>query len=371
MHIKMRLFLSLLAFFQGSVIHARESNLQNDDVNKNIGHFFGEASFVYFNAKLDNLEFVALSNTLTDESISPKTIDSHLKQVTLDPSWDKGVRANIGYTTNDSNWTFMLSGIYLPNKSSKSVSTTPTLSGMKLEYYIPLLNQSLVGSGVEEASAKWILDFGAIDLIAARSIYSSYCFIFAPYIGIRAVNINQKFNVDFENVHYFTEQGLFELPKASTKFHHIYHAIGLKPGISFESYSFYNFSIFGDIFASLVYGPSKVNQHIKGYNVETNSEGMPAFSPITINDKKNSYQLSANFESEIGLKYTNYLLSNNFSVSFSYFFSIWFDQNLVDNHYFTGGPIAETLLFTNYISLQKRVGNLQLHGFQIKGEIVF
>lgn len=337
----------------------------------NDGRFFGSLGYVYFQASMDNLEFVGFSDTDLVITTPPKVVLTDFDVKNLDFDWNSGVRASLGYQNCNCPWIFSLVGNYLPAETSKRVSFAPEISSAKLKYLIPLWNPELAGNLVGSAKEKWELNFGTLDLLAAYRIYSCEYLSITPQFGLRAVWIDQDLHVDYENLGFILQNGFLSQDRATTKFRSKYEAIGFKAGLDFEAPIFCNINIVGNVAGSLVYGHSKLKTHIQAFNLEDLSDTVGALGPITINSKDNEYRLTANFESELGLLYKTCWCARDISLGCTYFFDIWFDQNRFKDFVFTSTPVAHTVANNNFPELVKREGNLQLQGVVIRADVSF
>lgn len=363
-----KLFL-LAAFVWLNPIFAQE---YMDEYCESSGSFFTEIDFLYWNARIGDHPFVGLSTTTIIGENAPKEVTSAIDTSTIDFKWSPGVRAAIGYKgCSECAWQFTIEGCYLSNKSSKSLTLIPSVSSSELIYLIPLINPALAGNLVTSAKSAWELQFGTLDLLACKSVYQSPYLTLTPSIGLRAVWIEQTYRVDYFDTAYLAETPDLFGEHALTDLHSLYQAIGVKIGSEFEVPLYSNFSLVGLLSGSLVYGRCKIQSDINGYNLETNTEGDSVLGTLDTRLKDRFYQLSANFESELGLAYKRCYTSCEWTIACSYFFGIWFDQDRFTNFLFTSAPINDTQNFSSFPVFAEDSSNLQLHGLTLKTTILF
>lgn len=351
------------------------------------GTFFAEASFLYWNASMGDLEFVGEETTRIQNSGNPpKTVIA-----TLDPKhpnfeFSPGVRASIGYLPCSCNFAFLLEGTYLRSTADGNFFTPKLAASVAAGFPhtgVPLLMGPFIGNIVSDTHSEWKLTFGTLDLIAGAICKPCSCLALIPNFGLRGAWIEQDFQIDYHNIGFLIAQNLGSglLPSnqnanSDVSLHSHYRAIGFKGGCDFEAPLFCNISLFGGLGASVLYGESKVNQNTNGFNAELDNTGAPVLTLLNYKEKERLWLVKANIETELGLAYNGSCSCFGYELALSYFFAYWFDQNAfydfgfspasTSNGVVTGTmgsvPTTSGVVFINFFKPQRRVGNLGLQG---------
>jgi len=343
------------------------------------GCTFAEVGLLYWQANLGGLEFAFENSTTIDDSVTPKVVDSGGKLLKPDCSWDPGVRASIGYTWGDScdpcacNWSVVLTGTYLHSKSTKNKSLPVVFESNNNQFLAPLYNPAFSGLAAETIKGSYELDFGTLDLLTRVSLFPCRYLGLFPNFGLRGAWINQDFEINNDNVVFITTSSTVPVltwPNTNTSFNSQFRAIGIKAGLDFSIPLRCGFSLIGSAGGSLLYGHSNVKETINGVHQETGSTDPElAISHISIRDT--ICKLAKNCEGELGLSWNRCLSCFNLTISASYYFAIWFDQNDFRNFVFTTTPVTQNDLLLNFTDLNPRYGNLQLQGLILKTDFAF
>lgn len=364
-------------------------SVQADNTN-----FFADVSFIYWQASIGDLAFAGRDTThiFNPNLAPPKHVFSNID--IIDPEFDfcPGVQASIAYSPSCSDWVFALEGTYLPavsrTHSHLPSKISPPQSPTFIQSQVPLINPEFMGTFAQDASAKWTLTFGTLDLIAGGYFAPWKCIYLMPNFGLRGAWIDQKFTVNYDGVAFATPFGV--VPPTLDAHSDVtmkseFRAIGFVVGTDFEVPLFCNISLVGGVDGSLLFGRSKISDQIHGFNVERN--GMTAvLTTVSATENEKIWPVRGNVETELGLAYEGNFCCFGYGISLTYMFSLWFDQN--DFHNFTFTPVATPdvvitsdpvvtggtalgLVSQNFIDIEYKNSNLQMHGLVLTAGISF
>lgn len=331
------------------------------------GRFLVDASYLYWSSKVDHMDFVG--HVVEDLNLTPtqgpQTIDALIDTTSFGFSWDSGARASIGYQPCDSSWDVKLKGTYFQSKNTKNVTgVTSSATNNHIDILIPLWNPSFVGNSIEAARGTAKLNYGVLDLVVGNALYSCNCFTISPFIGVRAAWIKQNNCVLYENS-FFTTNSQANLAGGDARmaYEDLHRAIGIIGGTDFSIPCRCGIGFIGEVSGSLLYGRSRLHQHFQGFNILPGFSGpLSTVAQLTQRSKHTLDQITANFESELGLQYSNCWCGVEVDLSLSYFFGIWFDQNHLNNFLVDANATNGTTSAANYPYFQQNFGNLQLQG---------
>jgi hypothetical protein len=329
------------------------------------GDVIVNASLLYWNARINGMEYAARTTTCLIDNDPPKIVETTFEKFEPHHKWDPGVRVGIGYQSCDCRWNLFLKGTYFQTIAKGRAKTTPSNNDEVSVNMYPLVYPFLVGGSTERASARWKLDFGLVDLLGGGRFTPWSCVTLMPNFGLRAVYISQSYKVRYRDSSFtivIPPSTFINLvnPSAAVNFHSRYRAYGFKGGIDFETHLSRHFNLFGGAGASLVYGSSHVKERAHGATTD-NEQFLVDVTTIT---KTRIMRLSGNLESELGVSYKTDYKRVGVDFGLSYFFSLWFDQWDFSDLFFTVPPVPG-ITFTSFLNppvIQRHHRNLMLHG---------
>lgn len=181
----------------------------------------------------------------------------HRKIVTLPYNWDPGFRIGIGYDFPQNRWDLQLLWTEFYNYGSKTTR--------KINQIIPL--DPALGTtfySFTESEVRSRLNF--IDLQLGRQYYVSESLIVHPFGGMRAQWIMQKQQVGFS----FNDMS----PGVSSRIFSWHRGIGLRAGFDTDWKLGADFSLFGNLAMSLIYGSMQGNGQYYSDHFTTKTVGM-------------------------------------------------------------------------------------------------
>ncbi len=294
---------------------------------------FIDIAFLYSIAKIDGLEFV-LKTDLNAPDGFPGILKIDGKYEDLDFKWKPGAQVKLGYILPcHDQWDASLTWTYLHSKARNSVSAQNfnpfsfSNTGVLRPSWVPIL----LGSVADHAAAHWRLNFNTLDLSLGRNFFIGRFLSFHPYLGLRAVWIDQNYKVKYHGAFSISDGTggaglLFQNSKLIA--HSDFWAAGLLLGTDLKWALHRNFSIIGKAAGSLVGGDFDLNQKIHGGIVVSGAE-TPIIVPETVVLKQDINSLRPNLEGQLGLEWQMFLKQNKYRIALSvnYFASYWFRQN--------------------------------------------
>lgn len=328
-----------------------------------------DVSFLYGQAIMDNLEYITSVN---GNSINNNVTNS-AKIHDLDFEWNPGVRASIGYSPCFSNICFLATGTYYQSSAKAHHKSDIVFnSNTTIDFAASLWNQAFMGTASAFSSAHWKLKFGLLDLLAKTTFPTDCGVIFQPNLGLRGVWIDQNYSLVFRDSVFGTSDNNVFIPVAlsTTHPHSTFKGVGIKMGTDLQIPILCQVNLLGSLGGSLVYGESRMKETFFTSQVNHNQpQNQPGTLNVTVNDRKN--RIRYDVESELGLSYCQTWRNFTFNIAASYFFAIWFDQNAFENITFTTSSFLTGTNSSAFLNVDKKLGNLQLQGLAIKGEVLF
>lgn len=341
---------------------------------------FIDIAFLYSIAKIDGLEFVQKTHLNFPDGF-PGILKVNGKYEDLDFKWKPGAQVKLGYILPcHDQWDVALTWTYLHSKAHNSVSVQnfnpfSTSSSTVLR---PSWTPILLGSIADHAAANWRLNFNTLDLSLGRNFFIGRFLSFHPYLGIRAVWIDQNYKVKYHSAFSYSDETgdshlLFQ--NSQLKAHNDFWAVGLLLGTDLKWAFHRNFSLIGKAAGSLVGGDFDLTQKIHGGFIAGSADG-PVINPETVVLKQDNNSLRPNLEGQIGLEWQMFFKENKYRIalSTSYFASYWFRQNELlneidvrDNLNLGGGNVGTNV----YVTPDRREGDLQFQGGMINLSLEF
>lgn len=329
------------------------------------GWFF-DASFLYWNAKVDGYNF---ANKIKLKGLNPGgvptsvTAKAHIESPNFD-SWDPGVQVGVGYIfPQREQWRTRLSWTHLNTDNHHTESTN--FADLPNEYLATTLAPFVIGTIADRAAAHWSLHYNILDLELDRQFFVGKWLSFKPRIGLRAAWINQHFRTKYHSF-FVTTADTFPFHN-SFQCNQEFSGIGLKFGSDVQFYMTKAWSILGNLSTSLLWGSTELKQKVNGQIFPTAS----TFFPETVKVKQSIDKIKANLEGQLGLQWQTYYHQGKyrFATSALYTFSYWFSQNNLTNQ-IIGFPPVVTPSFPAIDEVATN-GDLQLQGLNLQFEFDF
>lgn len=211
------------------------------------GNWFFDAEFLYLKACEDGLPFgtrVIQPVLIADPITAARDLNVRSDRF----HWDAAFRLGIGYNFPCCNWDVAVYWTDFHTHSRNSIETLlPSSSG---EFIVPAYG-NFVGDSIslaDKISSKHRLRLDILDFELGNEFCVSSCFTLRPFIGVRAVWIEQKRELATYNLR--TNIQLLDILEHKCD----YRAVGLRGGFDAEWSLGCGFSLYGNAAASVVYG---------------------------------------------------------------------------------------------------------------------
>ena len=198
--------------------------------------------------------------------------------------------------------------------------------------------------------------------------FSCNCAKFTPFIGIRAAWIDQKLSTCYDQIAYrlanLNAPNII-FPHSQTTFCNQFTGVGLRGGANVDIPIWRSLSVIGGASASLVNGRNKLHEILNGF------DALDTVTTFQATALSRIHHISANFESELGLRYNKMIGCSQVTFTCSYYMSLWLNQNQFLNSAYTVNASNQALnssdnvnkvYASNYPQVINRGGNLNLQG---------
>jgi hypothetical protein len=281
------------------------------------GGFSVEGDLIYWRADEGGLEY---ATTAGNDVESPNI------------RWSPGYKVGIGYLFEQHDfWDLFLRWTAFQTKQH----------GKKEGTLLPWWAPTMVGPSAISASADWKLRYDVIDLELGHDYFISKAIVCRPLVGVRGAAIRQHYKAGYE-----IPIAADRVP-TSFKAKNNFEGIGVRAGAQMGWYFVEDWSIFGTLSGSLLYGRFKVTEHVNGFTSETIKQTLSRVAP--------------NLEAGLGLQWETFLSCDRYriAITLAYEFSEWFSQNQLSR---------PELLSSGAIHFDKTYGDLGLQGgtFQVR-----
>ncbi len=327
-----------------------------------------EVEGLYGTIFVDNQDFSLNLKTSIREQTSNQNICSSLDINTLNLKWEGGVKGAIGYSPCGDGNTFKILVTYLPNTQKTYLHKEPIVEDSLLNYFIPLLNPSIVGNIADTINIYSKVNFITLDFLAETTINTNSKVLLFPFIGVRALFLNKTFSARFDNNLYLSNSRALVEPFAKSELHDKNRSAGITAGFAFSNPLFSRLSLFGKIGGSVLVGSVKIEEQNFGSEVAQGARTL-ILNPLNlhINQRKNVW--NGNLEGELGLSYAFNICGLQTETGVSYFNALWFDQNRLRNIYYTNDSAGNSPF--SYASLPPTYGNLGIQAVAFKLKSTF
>ena len=334
----------------------------------NPNRFVFDATFIYWQAYEDGLEFGLVENSSERESpiIFGETgpnggyaISGIFKDKKLDFKWEPGFKVGIGAIFGERDqWDLFLNWTWLQSKASASFTGTQNsvadlspdviLSGAPVvgynQYVVPSWGSIALGGPARSASSHWLLHYNTIDLELGRNFFLETNLTVRPHIGLRGAFIHQSIKANYNSVSngvQYQEDGV-PIPNAETFSHgnkfkgkNHFDGIGLRGGLDVNWNFLKNFAVYGKGSGSILFGHFDVYENFvsdhnvifQNYPLVSTPFNLRDAHDLTIDDNyqriRSTLQLALGFTWHTGFHNDK----QHLFVSVGYEFNQWFQQN--------------------------------------------
>lgn len=293
--------------------------------------FYVTASFVYFQAKEENLEF--MENRLISVENNFQDTRTSVEYSTLCFDYEPAFKVGLGYNFGCDNWDFFAEYFRYhanvgKNSLNGSVDPTSTTESMLTCLYL-LLGNNATFVDSSQGEAKWRLEIDTADFLLGRKYYVGKCLTFHPFLGLRAAWIDQTYNVSYHTsdgvgIDLATEDATVCLDSSSW-------AIGAKTGINTEWKFCGCFYLFGDTSFDILYTDYEIQEQKEITSFSGGTAPITSISPINGNKNDKFCFLRPHLQIGLGLGWGSYFCCNDwyFDLNAGYEFHVYWNQNVL------------------------------------------
>ncbi len=285
----------------------------------NWAEFFVTADFIYWKAEMDGLNYAQEGNYSFGKASLPHSAHSGQTK-NVDFGFEPGFKAGIGVDFRHDGWYLGANYTWLEHFTAHgSAHNDPDHRGQLVGTFFTTLNTISPVTPVilEEAHAKWKLRFNAVDLELGRSFYISRYLVLKPYVGLKYAWLDQKYRVFYDVFQSTTTLTIHEKQD--------YWGLGLRGGFNTEWHFTRNWSIYGNLAISELYGQFEVTRKdIEGGT----TPGIALFV------RNNFHTIKPVLEMALGVRYETFFSDDRYQLFFQAGWEeqMWFDQNqFIDN----------------------------------------
>ena len=225
---------------------------------------YGECNYGGLIVFLDGLYWIANEPGLSYATIgqSEDSLASDSRAQNLRFGWEWGFRVGAGFNIPHGNWDSFISYTWFQDNAEGSVSTKEgqsvlpgLISAVANAKINPISGKiDLTPVEVEKASAKWNLFLNVADWELGKTFIPSKFFSFRPYMGAKAIWIQQENRIRYDGYKIVNEEGSYH-----TNLTNHYWGVGPKAGFNSQFWLGKGFSIYGNTGISLVLGEFNLN----------------------------------------------------------------------------------------------------------------
>ena len=199
------------------------------------GKVFLGAELLYWRAFNSGIN-ICLPDDVSETITPGGQVISTFRGKTRNPrfEWNPGFRVGAGYESTSGHWDFAVLWTHLDSKAHSS--------------------------GNHENRHRWKLNFDVIDIVAGYKSDLSSCFVLRPFGGLRGARIDQKLHAG----HFFSSSSFYsayDFNRSHKSDKEKFEGIGPLIGLEAEVSVFCNFSVYGNVSVSWLYG--KFNVHLQ------------------------------------------------------------------------------------------------------------
>ncbi len=229
--------------------------------------------------------------------------------------------------------------------------------GTTVSIGIPFFKDSETDLGTNQrciSKGKINFDYDVIDLEFGKWLCCNNCLLFRPHIGLRAVDISEKFHSELD---LFSTNSSVATPDYAAHVHNEFKGLGVRAGLDTDLVINDCWSITGRAAASIVWGNTKIRNHFARYT-SIDSEDVDQISY-----EKESYHHSRAFtDLSLGIRYRNCICQCPFSLE-----AAWEHHYLFNQHRFFASDFLDSEEGYNF----KKNGDISLQGLTVTASFEF
>lgn len=315
---------------------------------ENGADLFLTADFIYWKVQEDGLQYA------TTGVLSPSLIETGSatvlteKGTTNTPNfkWTPGFKVGAGLIFEHDGWDMYAQYTWLASENDSNTTTDPRTNSTMVLAWGPAFTTALDPNTPYSASAKWKVNFNAVDLEMGREYYISQWLVMRPHCGLKGAWQTQKFNLNTS----YVSTAITTDNTSAVNMHQNWWGVGLRTGLDTAWHFCKSFSMYGDFSLSALWGQFK-NKRQDSITLAGATAAVP-----TANYRYSQARMVPVLELGLGLRYETFFWSDeyHFEIDAGWENQVWFDMNQFNESF--------------YVS-QK--GNLNTQGFTLKVRLDF
>lgn len=307
---------------------------------------YGNASFLYYLPVQDNMPLATTNpNPNPDPLASFRPLSPGSKIVSQTSSWKPGFKVGLGANFNYDDWGAMVEYTWFHN-THKTSASAPNGSTGRLSM---AMSQNASNNNTTAVSSTWKLGMDIVDAVIYRDYYVGSKLTLNPFFGMRAIWIDQKETVDFNQI---STDTLNAMHMKSDSW-----GVGTRFGLDFGWLLGSGFRMIGNAAGDICYTQYKTSTS-EGPNPTTVPSLLFVTTAYTLKNDQND--LRAHAQAGLGFGWGSYFADRQWHIDFAatYDFQVFWDQNMLRSisGVYTAGDF---------------MGNLYLQGLTFKANLDF
>ncbi len=292
--------------------------------------FFFNGDFIFWQPKEDNLTvgFTGQSDTLglgTGETLPAIPTHAGVQQM-INCNYQPGFKFGAGLVFAHDGWDTFMEYTWIQSTNQQASIQRTSTNGMLTSFYF---NQGNTDSYANSAIGTWNFYFNEIDWELGRKFFISKRLVLRPHMGLKGAWIHQSY--DISEMGSTTGSLTVNNATAFTVQRQKFWGVGFRAGMDTEWHFTRDFSIYGNLAVSEIYGLMhlKISSHVNDPNAN-NAIGSAGFVGLYDYLRKNIHTMRPVLEMAMGFRYETSFGDDNyyrFMISAGWEQQLWWDQN--------------------------------------------
>lgn len=338
-----------------------------------------EASALYWKANQDGMEYAIQSDMSFQTSGQVTDLNGlyNFDYKTPKFQYAPGFKLGVSYYSPCDGWDIGIRWISFNGKaSSEDQAVEEALIGDPIDHVLIALwvnfknpRQLQVGLPffVNKINTKWKSNLDVIDLVLGREFWASKLFTLHPYVGIRGLQIKQKFCLEHKGG--ILSDLIFNPIQLNNEItlDNDFKGIGLVSGFDCNWHFGCGWSLYNELGASIVYGEFDIKHD------EQNREAVSPFSKTKILETKNCFRASRGIlDFALGLEYSALVCDCKYGImtKLGWEQHLFFDQNQMWRVVRKENPPSQLIPNSATVFSQRR-GTLSTQGLTLTFKFLF
>lgn len=290
--------------------------------------FYFSGDFIYWQAKEDNLTvgYTGVADTYDPASgTRPSNPSKAGKIQMIDLSYEPGFKIGAGLVFAHDGWDTFMNYTWLDETNQSTTLSRTSTNGMLQSLYF---NTENTASYANSVTGTWSFYFNEIDWELGRKFFISKRLVLRPHMGLKGAWIHQ--NYDLAEFGSTTGSLTASNANAHTYQRQKYWGVGFRTGLNAEWHFTRDFSIYGNVAVSEIYGLMHLKAKSQVDDPNTDMIATTGFVGQWINQHKNIHTMRPVLEMAMGFRYETSFGEDNyyrFLLSAGWEQQIWWNQN--------------------------------------------